>query len=370
MNHTCQNQHTNRGYRSVSSTTPCKNSGPLIGKSFVIVLSAISCYIFSAAAQTETYIGFGAGVNGANRRVRTVAGNFNQPWVQVEGSFTEPTAFYIPPRNTYHTVVDMYLGSGGDVEVDAGLHYEPNAQRNLAPGWVLFVSQGGHYTYCGRGAVVYRCDKRYLGAVRLTYRVLVNGGVELEAVIPQGNDTLHGHYRMLADNDGRNAGDEGATGALPVYPNIGGFITTQTLSRMNLKKVVAMSQSDPAGGQQSAFIDGSYLRRAVWSQGKIGFANLYGPNAYYETGGRIDITSAAWAATGAHLDLVETGLVPRGRDDRGNWIVDYPDLAPEITGAYRMAWINTTGRYENEKVDISLRRARNVRGRPVRRVTR
>lgn len=291
------------------------------------------------------------GVTGANRRVRTQPYGYDA----VYGIFQVPTVF-IPIPNSRSSSPSFYLGSGQaaqGTETDAGIYYEwepisytDNAgdPQEAPPGWaVIFRVSGGPNP----------------GFTQVTPRGWRTGYGTPNPNVDRFTLTYVVHPSLSAYLDVNAHGAVAQPGATGTIWAMGGGAIFNNLDGMFVKRVVAISQ----GGRRSL-----PLRRITHDEdGSFSRGNIF-TGGYVATQTTTPINWTAWS--NAQIDQVNTGYYPGGQDKhipntprnaRGALpVINFPDRPLSARDA------EDTARYDNEWVDINLRRFRRVEGRLVR----
>lgn len=315
-------------------------------------------------ANAEGEFSLSAGVFGANRRVRTNPAGYES----VQGTFQVPSIF-IPLNNASNSKPSFYIGSGrqaDQIEVDAGVQYESgtfpyidanNQQQYARPGWSVFMAVAGggrprpapvNPPYGWRAG--HGTPNPNVTSFFLWHGVVADGSIFLQ-VRATGANAQPG--TAVAGGDGIIWWQE-ADGNNIAYPN--------GTTGLHVKRVSAMTQGGQGVNLPATRFreDGSFMRGNAFRDGWVGNLNPQG-------------TSYNWIQwSTASMDQSRTGYYPGGRDktipnsnpvrhNRGHLPrINFPALALSDRDD------ENTARYNNEVVDINLRRFRLVKGRSIR----
>ena len=317
----------------------------------IVALLTLSNRSYSAYAEGD--ISF-QGAQGVNRVIRSTPGAH----AAISGTATL-TFGGIPSGGGLHLdKPTAYFGAAiGINEVDAGIEYEPRIISGIEPGWTAFisVSRGGATAVYTNPRVVRQSDQLpipWRGGPVPEEGELISGSIESSVAYETHSNGRVSVTIGALQNSGRvaimeNSGTffyniaSGANNATPehrIAPWFGGEPLNGDQNQIRIKKVTAMTRAN--GGSTP---DGSYL---------------------------VGTWVGAFGATVSHTqDRLGTGYDapgngdPEARDGAGNYKVNYPSLniTSEIARTNdlesRTATQAGASRYDNETVEINLRRA-------------
>lgn len=308
---------------------------------FLSLLLAMSLFATIAAfaegiVDTPTDAG-----GGPYRRVRT------QPigYRAVQCNFTVPTIF-LPGDGIHQTHAKsspaFYVGGGstnGNVEIDAGINYEPIEKYGRPPGWtpIVRVSNGPNPgMVSANGWRSNATENANVTSYDLSWVAYNDGGDWKGYLLVQANGAT--------TQPGINGRMDASGGDKIFNDNTGMFV----------KRVIAVSQG--SGLSRGSYEeDGTYMRGCIVSGAQV--ATTTTPAINWQS----------WSSITGYVDQEYTGYSPGGKDRHipgttrnatgANYIVDFPNFTFQQRNSV------FASRYDSERVDINLENHVRVTGR-------